>query len=136
MRVLLATGEHRQQKGSKAYTLDICKTSLSQKYIFNYRVIPSLSGLARSPTQMVPQALPAPRHQMNRHRAGPAEVRGLKRTRRRGVPLSPLAHLGLSWPPELAANPKFGEPRGSGTATPRIHVSRVIRRRGRGLSFC
>lgn len=48
MRVLLATGEHRQQKGSKAYTLDICKTSLSQKYIFNYRAIRSLSGLARS----------------------------------------------------------------------------------------
>lgn len=81
MRVLLATGEHRQQKGSKAYTLDICKTSLSQKYIFNYTVIRSLSGLVRSPTQMVPQALPNPRKQMKQHRAGPAEVRGLKITR-------------------------------------------------------
>lgn len=86
MRVLLATGEHRQQKGSKAYTLDICKTSLAQKDIFNYRAIRSLSGLARSPAQMVPQPLPAPRNQMNRHRAGPAEVRGLKITRRRSGP--------------------------------------------------
>lgn len=77
MRVLLATGEHRQQKGSKAYTPDICKTGLSQKYIFNYTVIRGLSGLARSPTQMAPQALPKPRKRREQHRAG---VRGLKRT--------------------------------------------------------
>lgn len=79
MRVLLATGEHRQQKGSKAYTLDICKTSLSKKYIFNYTVIRSLPGLVRSPTQMVPRGLPKPRKRRKRHRA--AEARGLKITR-------------------------------------------------------
>lgn len=55
MRVLLATGEHRQQKGSKAYTLDICKTSLSKKYIFNYRVILSLSLLANSNPRWLPK---------------------------------------------------------------------------------
>lgn len=56
MRVLLATGEHRQQKGSKAYTLDICKTSLSQKYIFNYRAIRSLSPLATKHTDGAAEA--------------------------------------------------------------------------------
>lgn len=49
MRVLLATGEHRQQKGSKAYTPDICKTGLSQKKI--YFQLHSNSGLIRARSQ-------------------------------------------------------------------------------------
>lgn len=48
MRVLLATGEHRQQKGSKAYTLDICKTSLSPKIYFQLH---SNSELIRARSQ-------------------------------------------------------------------------------------
>ncbi|XP_063253469.1 collagen alpha-1(I) chain-like [Prinia subflava] len=36
-------------------------------------LIRSLSGLVRSPTQMVPQALPKPRKQMKQHQPGPAE---------------------------------------------------------------
>lgn len=86
MRVLLATGEHRQQKGSKAYTLDICKTSLSQKIYFQLqsnseliraRSQPRADGSAGAANATKPSE-PAS------HRAGPAEVRALKITRLRG----------------------------------------------------
>lgn len=131
MRVLLATGEHRQQKGSKAYTLDICKTSLSQKCIFNYRVIPSLSGLAHSPSQMVPRALPMSPNQRDRPCRGAGANKSLAK---RGF-RSHLPQLGLSRPSQFPAKPKFGQPQGTDTETPQIHVNCVVRLIGGGLSF-